>query len=151
MFIWSLILLIGKAVSDCTISVIISRLLIDMMNEVNRMHMFFMTWLLHICRLNINKSAMCTCFLSLNQYSLDISPIGNVILQVFIQIVYKQSVDFFEENIIHNSRCLIVNDNVIANKDMIFSFDYHSKLTFKSFVTKCVFLFEINDIFVRLK
>jgi hypothetical protein len=94
---------------------------------------------------------MCTCFPSLNQYSLDISPIGNVILQVFIQIVYKQSVDFFEENIIHNSRCLIVNDNVIANKDMIFSFDYHSKLTFKPFVTKCVFLFEINDIFVRLK
>jgi len=97
------------------------------------------SWLLHTCRLNINKSAMCTCFLSLNQYSLDISPIGNVILQVFIQIVYKQSVDFFEENIIHNSRCLIVNDNVIANKDMIFSFGYHPKLTFKSFVTKCVF------------
>jgi hypothetical protein len=44
-------------------------------------------------------------------------PNGNVILQVFIQIVYKQSIDFFEENIIHNSRCLIVTDNLIENKE----------------------------------
>jgi len=61
-------------------------------------------------------------------------PIGNVILQVFIEIVYKQSVDFFEENIIHNSRCLIVNDNLIPYQDMIFSSDYHMKLTLKSVI-----------------
>jgi hypothetical protein len=74
-------------------------------------------------------------------------PIGNVILQVHIQIVYKQSFDFLEENIIHCSRCLIVNDNLIAKKDRIFSSCYHSKSTLKPFVRQYVFLLEINDLF----
>jgi hypothetical protein len=34
------------------------------------------SWLLRSCRLNINKSATCTCFLLLNKCSLDIYPSG---------------------------------------------------------------------------